>query len=151
MGEQTRRDILAKAEEYNIKSSQVEINEYTTIANDNNAELVKSIYDRMDVEVSRRDAEIRRLSSLLDANKETDIPYIQLAREINGIFPSVHNVVIARGATVITDSAQAVPCISVIVRPDSLLNATESAKLTEWLRVRLASDVVILTQQCDSI
>ena len=151
LGDQARRDLLAKAEEYKIKSSQVDIKEYTTVSTDNNAELVKSIYDRMDMEVSRRDAEIRRLRGLLEANKEADLPYVQLAREISGIFPSVRSVVIARGASVIADSANAIPCISVIVRPDSLLAPAESVKLAEWLRVRLSSDAVVLTQQCDSI
>ena len=76
---------------------------------------------------------------------------VQLAREISGIFPSVRSVVIARGASVIADSANAIPCISVIVRPDSLLAPAENVKLAEWLRVRLSSDAVVLTQQCDSI
>ena len=98
-----------------------------------------------------RDAEIRRLRGLLEANKEADLPYVQLAREISGIFPSVRSVVIARGASVIADSANAIPCISVIVRPDSLLAPAESVKLAEWLRVRLSSDAVVLTQQCDNI
>ena len=151
LGEQARRDILSKAEEYKLKPSQVDIKEYTTASNDNNAELVKSIYDRMDVEMSRRDDEIHRLRGLLDATKEVDLPYVQLAREINGIFPSVRSVVIARGASVAADSPDAVPCISVIVRSDSLLDAVESIKLAEWLRVRLASDAVVLTQQCDSV
>ena len=149
--DQARRDLLAKAEEYGMEASQVDIREYATVSNDNNAELVKSIYDRMDTEVSRRDAEIRRLRGLLEASKETELPYVQLAREISGIFPSVGSVVIARGAEVTADSEEALPCISVIVRPDSLLSPAESIKLTDWLRIRLASDAVVLTQQCDSL
>ncbi|MBQ1177693.1 MAG: DUF389 domain-containing protein [Bacteroidaceae bacterium] len=151
LGEQARRDLMAKAEECNLKAEQVIINEYTTVANDNDAELVRSIYDRMDVEVSRRDAEIARLRGLLDATKQVDLPYVQLAREIGGIFPSVRSVAIARGASVATDSLSAVPCISVVVRPDSLLSPDECVKLTEWLRVRLADDAVLLVQQCDSV
>ena len=149
LSEQARRDLLAKVEEYNLKPSQIDIKEYTTVSNDNNAELVKSIYERMDTEVSRRDAEIRRLRGLLDASKEADLPYTQLAREIGGIFPSVYSVVIARGATVTADSKEPLPCISVIVRPDSLLSPAETIQLTEWLRIRLASDAVVLMQQCN--
>lgn len=147
LSDQARRDLLAQAAEYNIKSEQVIINEYTTTDNDNDIELVKSIYDKMDVEVSRRDAEINNLRQQLDATQQTHLPYVQLTREIIGIYPSVRSVVIARGATVERDSLAASPCISVIVRPDSLLTPTEAIQLTEWLRVRLNERSIVLSQQ----
>ena len=74
--EQTRRDILAQAAEYNIKEEQVLINEYSTTVQDNNIELVKSIYDKMDTEVSRRDAEIVRLRQQLAASAKEELPHL---------------------------------------------------------------------------
>ena len=145
--EQTRRDILAQAAEYNIKEEQVLINEYSTTAQDNNVELVKSIYDRMDTEVSRRDAEISRLRQQLAASEKEELPYVQLAREIMGIYPAVKDVVLARGATVSADSLVAVPSLSVIVRPDSTLSSVELTQLTEWLRVRMATDMEVVVLQ----
>jgi uncharacterized hydrophobic protein (TIGR00271 family) len=145
--EQTRRDILAQAAEYNIKEEQVLINEYSTTAQDNNIELVKSIYDKMDTEVSRRDAEIVRLRQQLAASAKEELPYVQLAREIMGIYPSVRDVMLARGAMVSADSLVAVPSLSVIVHPDSTLSSTELTLLTEWLRVRLATDMEVVVIQ----
>ena len=145
--EQTRRDILAQAAEYGIKEEQVLINEYSTTAQDNNIELVKSIYDKMDTEVSRRDAEIIRLRQQLAASAKEELPYVQLAREIMGIYPAVKDVVLARGATVSADSLVALPSLSVIVRPDSTLSSVELTQLTEWLRVRLATDAEVIILQ----
>ncbi len=149
LSDQARRDLLTQAAEYNIKAEQVVINEYTTTNKDNDIELVKSIYDRMDAEVARRDAEISSLRQQLDATQQVSLPYVQLTREIVGIYPSVRSVVIARGAAVGRDSLVASPCISVIVRPDSMLTSTETIQLIEWLRVRLNEENIVLSQQFD--
>lgn len=149
LSDQTRRDLLTQAAEYNIKAEQVVINEYTTTQNDNDIELVKSIYDRMNVEVARRDDEISKLRQQLDATQQVSLPYEHLTREIIGIYPSVRSVVIARGAVVERDSLAVSPCISVIVRPDSLLTPSETLQLTEWLRVRLNEEHIVLSQQLD--
>lgn len=147
LSDQARRDLLSQAAEYNIKAEQVVINEYTTTNNDNNAELVKSIYDRMDTEVSRRDAEITRLRQQLRETKKDDLPYVQLAREIMGIYPSVQEVTLARGATISADSLEAVPCLSVVIPRDSLFTSTEMKQLSDWLRVRLATDMEVIILQ----
>lgn len=147
LSEQTRRDLLAQAAEYGIKEEQVLINEYSTTAQDNNVELVKSIYDRMDTEVSRRDAEISRLRQQLAASEKEELPYVQLAREIMGIYPSVKDVVLARGATVSADSLYAAPCLSVVVHRDSVFTPAEMSQLSEWLRVRLATDMEVVILQ----
>ena len=147
LSDQARRDLLSQAAEYNIKADQVVINEYTTTNNDNNAELVKSIYDRMDAEVSRRDAEITRLRQQLRDTEKDDLPYVQLAREIMGIYPSVQEVTLARGATISADSLEAVPCLSVVIPRDSLFTSTEMKQLSDWLRVRLATDMEVIILQ----
>ena len=147
LSDQARRDLLTQAAEYNIKAEQVIINEYTTTNNGNDIELVKSIYDKMDTEVAQRDAEISNLRQQLRATQQESLPYVQLTREILGIYPSVRSVVIARGATVDKDSLTASPCISVIVRPDSMLTHAETIQLTEWLRVRLNEESIVLSQQ----
>lgn len=150
LSDQARRDLLVQAAEYNITEEQITINEYTTIDKGNDIELVKSIYDRMDVEVARRDAEINSLRQQLNATQEVSLPYVQLTREIIGIYPSIRNVVIARGATVGADSLVASPCVSVIVCCDSLLTYTQSSQLSEWLSVRLNGETIVLTQQVNN-
>ena len=145
--EQSRRDLLAQAAEFGIKEEQVIINEYTTTAQENNIELVKSIYDKMDTEVSRRDAEISTLRQQLAASTKEELPYVQIAREVMGIYPFVNDVVLTSGAIVRADSLVAVPTFSVLVRSDSILSSTELTQLSEWLRVRLATDMEVIVLQ----
>lgn len=145
--EQSRRDLLAQAAEFGIKEEQVLINEYTTTAQENNIELVKSIYDKMDTEVSRRDAEISTLRQQLAASTKEELPYVQIAREVMGIYPFVNDVVLTSGAIVRADSLVAVPTFSVLVRSDSILSSTELTQLSEWLRVRLATDMEVIVLQ----
>ena len=145
--EQSRRDLLAQAAEFGIKEEQVIINEYTTTAQENNIELVKSIYDKMDTEVSRRDAEISTLRQQLAASTKEELPYVQIAREVMGIYPFVNDVVLTSGAIVRADSLVAVPTFSVLVRSDSILSSTQLTQLSEWLRVRLATDMEVIVLQ----
>lgn len=147
LNEQARRDLLAQAAEYGIKEEQVLINEYSTAASGNDLELVKSIYDKMDTEVSERDAEIARLRQQLAASEERDLPYVQLAREIMGIYPSVKEVMLTRGATVRADSLYAIPCFTVVVPRDSVFTSPEMMQLTKWLRVRLEADAEVIVLQ----
>mgnify|MGYP006051616649 FL=1 len=145
--EQSRRDLLAQAAEFGIKEEQVIINEYTTTAQENNIELVKSIYDKMDTEVSRRDAEISTLRQQLAASTKEELPYVQIAREVMGIYPFVNDVVLTSGAIVRADSLVAVPTFSVLVRSDSILSSTQLTQLSEWLHVRLATDMEVIVLQ----
>lgn len=147
LNEQARRDLLSQAAEYGIKEEQVFINEYNTTTNGNDIELVKSIYDKMDTEVSERDAEIVRLQQLLAATEEKSLPYVQLAREIMGIYPSVREVTLTRGATVKADSLYAVPSFTVVVPRDSVFASSEVAQLAKWLRVRLDTDAEVIVLQ----
>lgn len=147
LNEQARRDLLSQAAEYGIKEEQVLINEYNTTTNGNDIELVKSIYDKMDTEVSERDAEIVRLQQLLAATEEKSLPYVQLAREIMGIYPSVREVTLTRGATVKADSLYAVPSFTVVVPRDSVFASSEVAQLAKWLRVRLDTDAEVIVLQ----
>ena len=147
LNEQARRDLLSQAAEYGIKEEQVLINEYNTTTNGNDIELVKSIYDKMDTEVSERDAEIVRLQQLLAATEEKSLPYVQLAREIMGIYPSVKEVTLTRGATVKADSLYAVPSFTVVVPRDSVFASSEVAQLAKWLRVRLDTDAEVIVLQ----
>ena len=145
--EQSRRDLLAQAAEFGIKEEQVLINEYTTTAQENNIELVKSIYDKMDTEVSRRDAEISTLRQQLAASTKEELPYVQIAREVMGIYPFVNDVVLTSDAIVRADSLVAVPTFSVLVRSDSILSSTQLTQLSEWLHVRLATDMEVIVLQ----
>ena len=108
--------------------------------------MIKSIYDKMDVEVEKRNSEIARLQQELAAAKHTVLPYAQITREISGIYPVVKSVIIGRGAKVSVDSLHAQPCLSVIVHTTSALTQEQHIHLNEWLKIRLDDTTVELTQ-----
>ena len=142
----TKADLLQRASNYGIKEAQVSINVHSTVDNSNDIEVVKSIYDKMDVEVEKRNAEIARLQQELAAAQHTALPYTQITREISGIYPMVKSVTIGRGAKVSVDSLQAQPCLSVIVYTTSALTVEQHTHLNEWLKIRLDDTTVELTQ-----
>ena len=140
-----KTEILNKATSHGIKEAQVSINVHSTTDN-NDIATIKSIYDKMDVEVEKRDVEIARLQQELAAAKHTALPYTQLTREISGIYPMVKSVTIGRGAKVSVDSLHTQPCLSVIVHTTIDLTEEQHIHLCEWLKIRLEDNTVELTQ-----
>ena len=98
----------------------------------------------MDAEVAKRDDEIRRLREELRVAKSTDIPYVQIAREIANTYPMVREVYLSQGARVQTDSLHMTSSITVIVRSDTLMVQDEYDRFSEWLKIRLNFDEVLL-------
>ena len=148
-----KADLIQRASNYGIREEQVRISVHTTVDNTNDIEMVKSIYDKMDTEVEKRNAEIVRLQQEvaglkqeLDATRRPALPYTQITREISGIYPAVRSVTIGRGAKVSVDSLHAQPCLSVIVHTTSLLTQAQHTHLNEWLKIRLDDTTVELTQ-----
>ena len=147
LSEKTRENIMRTADEYGLKEENIIINDHTTSEDINNLELVKSIYDKMDLEIGKRDEEIRRLREELRVTKGEDIPYIQITREIRNSYPEVKEVHITQGAKVSADSLTMHPSMTVIVKCDTLMSTTDSDRLNEWLKIRLNSQDLTLIHQ----
>lgn len=147
LSENTRENVIRTAEEYGLKEENIIINDHTTRENVNDLEVVKGIYDKMDTEIGKRDDEIRRLKEELNIAKGNDIPYVQLTREIINSYPAVKEVHMAQGAKVSADSLVMLPCITVIVKCDTLMNQDEADRLGEWLKIRLDTDDITLIQR----
>ena len=147
LSENTRENVIRTAEEYGLKEENIIINDHTTRENVNDLEVVKGIYDKMDTEIGKRDDEIQRLKEELNIAKGNDIPYVQLTREIINSYPAVKEVHMAQGAKVSADSLVMLPCITVIVKCDTLMNQDEADRLGEWLKIRLDTDDITLIQR----
>ena len=147
LSEKTRENIYKTAGEYGIGQQQILINDHTTTEKEDKLELVKGIYDKMDKETSWRDEEIRRLQEELKTAKGSDIPYIQLTREIHNSYPQIMEVQLSEGARVNADSLKMIPSISVIITCSEALEEGEAVKLNEWLKIRLQRDDVTLVQK----
>lgn len=152
-----KADLIQRASNYGIKEEQVRISVHTTVDNNNDIEMVKSIYDKMDTEVEKRNTEIIRLQQEvthlqqeLAATKRTTLPYTQITREISGIYPMVKSVIIGQGAKISVDSLQSQSCISVILHTTSTLTHEQHTHLNEWLKIRLNDTTVELIQLTDS-
>lgn len=147
LNEATKENIVNTAEQYGITADQICINDHTTAEDTDELEVVKGIYDKMDREIEKRDADIRRLKDELKIAKGNDIPYVQITREIISTYPYINEVMLANGAKVTSDSLAMESGISVIVRCDSIMPAADSAKLSEWLKVRLNNEEILLIQR----
>jgi uncharacterized membrane protein len=144
LSEDMKAAIFNKAADFGIDSSQIIINDHSSTANDNNIELVKGIYDKMDSEIGKRDEDIRRLQEELKAAKGTDIPYVQLTKEIASVYPEVKEVQLAQGAKVSTDSLSLTKSMFVMIKTDSLLSSTQQERLEQWLKTRLDTEEMTL-------
>lgn len=147
LNDMTRESIMLTAQTFGISDQQVLINDHTATQNDNDIELIKGIYDKMDKEIGQRDENIRRLQEELKLAKAEILPYVQLTREISSSYPKIREVYIAQGAGVHADSLKAIPYVSVVIKCDTTLSADENSRLNEWLKVRLNTQEVILIQQ----
>lgn len=140
----TKSYIYKEAEQFGIREDQLRINDHTITGSDNDIELVKEIYDKMDTEVARRDADIRRLQEELDLARKDNLPYMQLAKEIISTYPSVKEVYMAQGASVQADSLSVTESVMVIVTADQPFAQSDSVRLHQWLKVRLETDEIML-------
>ena len=139
--------IFSNAAEYGIDSSQVIINDHSSTEGSNNLELVKGIYDKMDTEIGKTDERIRQQQDELKAAKGTDIPYVQLTKEISSAFPAIREVYMAQGAGVTADSLSMKQSVIVLVKADTLLDEESRNRLDQWLKVRLDTENLTLLMQ----
>ena len=149
INEDTKSIIVKTAAEFEIEEQNIVIFDDAKEDNLNNIEIVKDIYDKMDVEISRRDEEIRMLKEELKLVKDDEIEYVQITREIISSYPTVKKVKLAQGASVAADSLHAHPCLTAIVECDRPMDTKQSTQLNNWLKVRLNTEEItlIVTQE----
>ena len=145
LNDETRATMCINAARYGLKEEQLLINDYTTKKNVNEIELVKDIYERMEKEIGERDAEISRLKAELQHVKANDIPYAKLTREIISSYPSINEVHITRGESVMVDNLDSLThSMIVVVSADKEFDDAAQNKLKEWLKIRLEVDNILL-------
>ena len=144
LSQSAKSNIEASAKEHGIKPEQIIISEHVTAEGTDQMELVRSIYERTDSELSRRDAQIQQLNEQLKMIQGNEIPYMQLQKEIALSYPQIGDIYFGRGALAARDSLNASPCIIVIPKCSDSLRVEEKIKLTEWLKLRLATENVVI-------
>lgn len=137
LDESTRENIYNTAARYGISKEQLIINDHTSDSV-NEMELVKDLYDRMEHEISTRDAEIARIKAELNSNQNDAIPYKQLTQEIASNYPTVREVHIARGESLKVESIeQSSKTLIVVTYTSEEMDSTTHNKLENWLKIRL--------------
>ena len=145
LDERTRSDIYSTAARYGISKEKLIINDHTTTESINEMELVKDLYDRMEREISTRDAEIARLRAELESSESDKIPYKQLAQEITSTYPTIQEIHITRGESVNIESIEQTKSSMIVVAyTNEKMSDTECNKLESWLKIRLSEENITL-------
>ena len=138
LDESTRNNIYNTAARYGIDKNSLIINDHTTTESINEMELVKDIYDRMEREISTRDAEIAQLKAQIENTQSVKIPYKQLTQEIISSYPTIYEVHITRGESInVKNIEQTKISMIVVVYTSAEISDEECNKLESWLKIRL--------------
>ena len=138
LDESTRNNIYNTAARYGIDKNSLIINDHTTTESINEMELVKDIYDRMEREISTRDAEIAQLKAQIENTQSVKIPYKQLTQEIISSYPTIYEVHITRGESINVESIEQTKIsMIVVVYTSAEISDEECNKLESWLKIRL--------------
>ena len=147
MSASERMNFIELAGKYGIRENQLTINENASVETTSDSEIVKGIYERTDLEIGRREAEIKRLEKIINEMQQESIPYSQIYKEITSQYPSVSEIFISRGALVKGSDAETSDMGFVIVRTSRPLNLSEKSKLSNWLKIRIGIENLILQEE----
>ena len=140
-----KAQLLLSAERFGLDQDNIIINDHSsTPVNDEYERMVRSIYNRADEEMARKDARIQQLEDQILNMRAQDIPFGQLAREIRFRYPAVKDVTLTRGASVPADTLGAVPKFLVIARTGGRMNSKEIEEMNDWLKIRLNDTTVVV-------
>lgn len=132
-----RHNLYACAHEYGITEKQLIIKEYITKNTQENEGFFKGIYERLDSEIEQYEQTIEQLNQELQAVKQEELPYQQIAKELAVSHPNVKHIYMGQGAHVTLDSLKVTPCVMVKVQTDSTMTDASKQQLQKWMQVRL--------------
>ena len=142
-----KEKMFEDALKYGIEREQIVITEHFLSDGASDSEIVKGIYERTDSEISKRDAEIKRLEKKIIELQGEEIPYVQIAREVANQYPSIKEIFISRGAKVETSQLSRSDAVFIVIRTEEALTAEERDRLTNWMKIRLNFDNVVLNEE----
>ena len=144
LSEVDRRNLYAYAKEHEINEEQIVIKEYITQSSQKNDEVFKGIYERLDSKIDQYESTIEKLTSELQAAKQEELPYVQIANEISASYPEIKHVYIGQGNHITIDSLSISPCLIMKVRSDTLMSESSLEQFKKWIKVRLQTDNIMI-------
>ena len=109
-------------------------------------EVVKSIFERNDQEIKKREELILQVQKELKAFKDRELPYEQMAKEVVAQHPEITNFSIARGASIDSKDYKPTEQIIVIIQSDIEITEENIEKLKQWLSIRLDFPNLLIVQ-----
>ena len=146
LSDREKDELYSVAAEYDIEKEQIQIRDYSTEEkSDMNA--FKDIYEKKESIISAKEQEIVLLKNELERIRNNELEYDKLSKEIFSIKSSVHEVSITKGHSFNRDSTSGNAVISVIVSSTDSIAINELDELKEWLKVRLDTETVEVSQR----
>jgi len=130
----------------------IERNQLTIIENPftrdelSESDIIKSIFERSDSEIKRREDLLVQLQEELNTLRGKELPVTQIAKELLTQYPNLKGLSISRGSEVALDSLKETERIFVLVKWKVPVSDQEVAKLQKWLSVRLEADNITVIQ-----
>ena len=146
LSERDKDELYSVAAEYDLKKEQIQIRDYSTEEkSDMNA--FKDIYEKKESIISAKEQEIVLLKNEIERFRNNELEYDKISKEIFSIKSSVHDVSITKGHSFNRDSTSGNDVISVIVSSADSIAVSELDELKEWLKVRLNTETVEVSQR----
>ena len=139
-----KNNFLESAKEFGLKPEQIIIKEHALVEGTGEAEILKGIYERTDNEITRREAEIKKLEDELKLLHASDIPYSQITREAVNQYPELKSLFVARGAEVRSSDFKESDGLLAVATTTRPLSDEQKLRLKNWLRIRLGIENVTL-------
>ena len=139
-----KNNFLESAKEFGLKPEQVIVKEHALVEGTGEAEILKGIYERTDNEITRREAEIKKLEDELKLLHASDIPYSQITREAVNQYPELKSLFVARGAEVRSSDFKESDGLLAVATTTRPLSDEQKLRLKNWLRIRLGIENVTL-------
>ena len=146
LSERDKDELYSLAAEYDIEKEQIQIRDYS-MEEKSGMDAFKDIYEKKESIISAKEQEIVLLKNELDRIKSNELEYDNLSKEIFSIKSSVTDVTITKGHSFNRDSNADNEIIFVSVSSADSIATSELDELREWLKVRLNTDAVEVSQR----
>ena len=146
LSERDKDELYSVAAEYDIEKEQIQIRDYS-MEEKFGMDAFKDIYEKKESIISAKEQEIVLLKNELDRIKSNELEYDNLSKEIFSIKSSVTDVTITKGHSFNRDSNADNEIIFVSVSSADSIATSELDELREWLKVRLNTDAVEVSQR----
>lgn len=134
--------LLSSAGMYGLEKENIKIIQQAAMQGNefNETEIVKSIFERNDNEILKKDKYIRQIEQELRLYKKKDIPVEQMSRELRAQYPSIVSLSIARGQSISSDTTGIREQVIFIIGSTSKITGENLDQLEKWLKIRIDFD-----------